>query len=213
MDRPARTPIAAGVITAGSVIVTLPSAVLAAMPDLFRPALPEKTAAAAHLPLGLADKLYLALDHAEEFATESRIFGHMDRTATAAYHFRPFGRPVIEAYFGGALAADLERAGETAFVDFAVAELVGLYGADFAARLEPLAFHGWRTDPWALGSYSYAEVGYADARQALAAPVEERIFFAGEACSVADYSTAHGALATGRAAAAAVIAAHRSGKT
>jgi monoamine oxidase len=203
----------AGVITAGAVIVTLPSAVLAAMPDLFLPALPEKAEAASHLPLGLADKLYLALDHAEEFATESRIFGHMDRTATAAYHFRPFGRPEIEAYFGGALAADLEKAGEAAFVDFAVAELAGLYGADFDARLAPLAFHGWRNDPFARGSYSYAEVGYADARGVLAAPVEERIFFAGEACSVTDYSTAHGALATGRAAAAAVLDRRASAKT
>jgi monoamine oxidase len=203
----------AGVVTAGSVIVTLPSAVLAATPDLFLPALPEKVEAAAHLPLGLADKLYLALADADEFTTESRTFGHMDRTATAAYHFRPFGRPEIEAYFGGTLAADLEKAGEAAFVDFAVAELVGLYGADFAARLTPLAFHGWRNDPYALGSYSYAEVGHADARTALAAPVEERIFFAGEACSVTDYSTAHGALATGRAAATAVLARRASVKT
>ena len=36
-------------------------------------------------------------------------FGRMDRTATAAYHFRPFGVPEIEAYFGGRLAADLEN--------------------------------------------------------------------------------------------------------
>jgi monoamine oxidase len=56
-------------------------------------------------------------------------------------------------------------------------------------------------------------VGYADARGVLATPVEERIFFAGEACSVTDYSTAHGALATGRAAAAAVLDRRASAKT
>jgi len=41
----------------------------------------------------------------------------------------------------------------------------------------------------------------------LAAPVDERLFFAGEACSLHDFSTAHGALLTGLAAADAVIGA------
>jgi monoamine oxidase len=41
----------------------------------------------------------------------------------------------------------------------------------------------------------------------LAEPVDNRLFFAGEACSPHDFSTAHGALQTGVAAANAVIAA------
>ncbi len=193
-----------GVIDAHAVIVTLPSAVIAETPDLFLPALPEKVEAAKGLPLGLADKLYLSLDSAEEFHMESRAFGKMDRTDTAAYHFRPFGRGEIEAYFGGKLAAELERGGETAFVDFALAELVALYGSDFAKRVKPLASHFWLTDPFARGSYSYAKPGHADDRAALAATVEDRIYFAGEACSRADYSTAHGAYLTGVAAATGV---------
>ncbi len=88
---------------------------------LFTPALPEKAEAAAGLPLGLDDKLFLSLSDADEFEKDSRLFGRTDRTGTAAYHFRPFGRPQIEAYFGGRLAAELEAGGETAFFDFAVA--------------------------------------------------------------------------------------------
>ncbi len=160
--------------------------------------------AARGLPLGLAVKLDPSLEGAEEFHEESRAFGKMDRTATAAYHFRPFGRGEIEAYFGGKLAAELERDGEGAFVDFAVAELVALYGSDFAKRLAPLATHFWLTDPYARGSYSYALPGHADDRAKLAATVEDRIYFAGEACSRADYSTAHGAYLTGVAAAKAI---------
>lgn len=190
-----------GAIDTDAVIVTLPSAVIAETPDLFLPALPEKVEAAMGLPLGLADKLYLSLDGKEEFHEESRAFGHMDRTATAAYHFRPFGRGEVEAYFGGRLAADLEKGGEAAFVDFAVAELVALYGSDFAKRLKPLAAHRWLADPFARGSYSYARPGHADDRARLAAAVEDRIYFAGEACSRSDYSTAHGAYLTGVAAA------------
>ena len=43
--------------------------------------------------------------------------------ATATYHLRPFGRPLIEVYFGGGCACDLEAQGERAFFDFAVSEL------------------------------------------------------------------------------------------
>ena len=102
-------------------------------PDLWGP-LPEKTEAARGLPLGLADKLFLSLSDAEEFNKESRLFGRTDRSGTGVYHFRPFGRPQIEAYFGGRLAAELEAGGDDAFVDFAVSELVGLLGSDFARR-------------------------------------------------------------------------------
>ena len=199
-----------GGIVADAVIVTLPTNLLAEQPALFLPALPEKTDAAANLPLGLADKLFLSLEGADEFEKESRAFGAR-RTATAAYHFRPFGRPQIEAYFGGALAADLEAAGERAFFDFARAELVGLFGEDFAPRIKPLQVHSWGRDPLSRGSYSCALPGKADSRAALAAPVDNRLFFAGEACSPTDYSTAHGAYLTGVAAAEQAIAAARAG--
>jgi monoamine oxidase len=187
----------AGTLSARAVVVTLSSNIVAENESLFLPALPEKVAAARNLPLGLADKLFLGVDGADEFHEESRAFGRMDRTATAAYHFRPFGRPVIEAYFGGSLAADLEAGGPDAFWDFAVAELTAIFGSAFAARLHRLGEHRWGQDPFARGSYSYAVPGHADDRALLAAPVEDRIFFAGEATSRADYSTAHGAYMSG----------------
>jgi monoamine oxidase len=196
---------ALGSMVADTVIVTLPSNLIAGNESLFLPALQEKTEAAAGLPLGLADKLFLSLAGADEFRDESRTFGRMDRMATAAYHFRPFGRPEIEAYFGGQLAAELESGGEAAFIDFAVAELVELFGSDFAKRVKPIGFHAWAADPFARGSYSYALPGRADDRAILARPVEDRVFFAGEATSLADYSTAHGAYSTGIRAADEVI--------
>lgn len=196
-----------GAIEAAAVVVCLPSALIAEGTIAFRPELPDKREAAVGLPLGLADKLYFALDHAEEFAPESRAFGRTDRAATAAYHFRPLGRPIVEAYFGGACAAGLERGGEAAFAAFARDELAGLFGADFPKRLTALPTHLWASDPFARGSYSCAAPGRAADRAWLAAPVEGRVFFAGEACSERDYSTAHGAYRTGVAAAEAALAA------
>ena len=56
-------------------------------------------------------------------------------------------------------------------------------------------------DEFARGGYSHALPGHADARAALASSVDNRIFFAGEACSRHFFSTAHGAWETGIAAA------------
>ena len=197
---------AKGTITADRAIVTLPTPALTEQ-TLFAPVLPEKIEAALGLPLGLADKLFLSLDDAEEFEKDSRLFGHTRRVGTGAYHMRPFGRPLIECYFGGRLAWELEAAGERAFFDFAASELTGMLGSAFAKRLKPIGFHGWGGDPYSLGAYSFALPGQADCRARLAAPVDGRLLFAGEACSLADFSTAHGALETGWAAADAIIAA------
>jgi monoamine oxidase len=198
---------AKGVIAADQVIVTIPSALIASERIMFTPALPDKTEAAHGLPLGLADKLFVSLEGFEEFDQDTRVFGRTDRAATAIYQFRPLGRPMIEAYFGGRFAAELEANGAAAFFDCAVSELVGLFGSAFAARIKPIGIHRWGADPFALGSYSCALPGFADGRPTLAAPVDDRLFFAGEACSVHDFSTAHGGWHTGVSAAEQVIAA------
>lgn len=190
-----------GTVEAKAVIVCAPTSLIADGVIAFTPDLPEKREAAAGLPLGLADKLYFLLEAPEEFEPEARVFGRTDSAATAAYHFRPLGRPVLEAYFGGACAAGLERGGEAAFADFALTELVSLFGADIRRKLVALPTHLWLSDPLARGSYSYAAPGRVTDRGRLAEPVDGRLFFAGEACSARDYSTAHGAYLTGVAAA------------
>ena len=198
-----------GALAARAAIVTVSSDLIAEEAVSFDPPLPEKVEAARGLPLGRDDKLFFSLEGAEEFEKDTRLFGHVDRAATAAYHFRPFGRPLIEGYFGGTLAGELEAGGEKAFVEFAISELSARLGYDFVRRIKPLRLHCWGTDPYARGSYSHAMPGKADLRAVLAAPVEDRLFFAGEACSKADYSTAHGAYLTGLAAADQVKAALR----
>jgi monoamine oxidase len=194
-----------GAVRCRAVIVTLSTGVIARAPDLFRPALPDKIEACERLPLGLADKVYFRLDGAEAFEPDSRAFGNVDVRATAAYHLRPLGRPIIECYFGGELAQSLEPGGIEAAAAFAADELVGLFGAAFRRALSPLCYHGWRADPWAAGAYSYARPGFQTCRAKLAEPVDDRIFFAGEACSLASYSTAHGAYETGLNAAKSVV--------
>ena len=123
-----------------------------------------------------------------------------------SYQVRPLDRPAIYCFFGGRFAARLEAEGEGAMFSHAVGELTRLFGSDVRRQLAPLAATAWRRDPWARGSYSYALPGHADDRAVLAEPVDDRLFFAGEATSPNFFSTAHGAWLSGIAAAEAALA-------
>jgi monoamine oxidase len=192
-----------GTVRAARVIVAVPSAIIAEERLVFDPPLPDKLTAAAGLPLGLADKLFF---HFDGDAPERFLIGSTRRHETMTYQIRPFGRPRINCFFGGRFAASLEREGFDAMAAFATDELAGLLGGDVRQRLKPLAASFWRQDEFARGSYSYALPGHADDRGKLATPVDGRLFFAGEACSLHFFSTAHGAYETGTAAAEAALA-------
>jgi monoamine oxidase len=197
-----------GALRARAVIVAVPPSVLAAEAIRFTPALPDKLAAAEGLPLGVANKLFLRLDGpVEAFPVDCHVVGSIDRVATGNYELRPHGWPLIAGFFGGRLAIELEAAGPDAMTAFALDELAGVFGNGIRGRLSWLASSAWAQDPFALGSYSCALPGHAGARAVLATAVDQRLFFAGEACSADSFSTAHGAYRTGRAAAEQVIAA------
>jgi monoamine oxidase len=191
----------AGTVRAAAAIVTIPPAILAAGAIRFLPELPPEKLAAAHgLPLGADDKLFLGLpdDALPEIGANCHLIGAVDRTETGSYQIRPHGRPVIEAFFGGRLAHELERAGgEAAMMAFACDELAGLFGDGIRTRLKPLAASAWSQDEWARGAYSFALPGHAGDRATLAAPLAGRLFFAGEACHPKYFSTAHGAFESG----------------
>jgi monoamine oxidase len=62
--------------------------------------------------------------------------------------------------------------------------------------------HDWSHDVFARGAYSYIAVGGGNARAILAAPVDETLFFAGEATSAdGQGGTVNGALESGERAA------------
>jgi monoamine oxidase len=197
----------AGAIEARCVIVAVPTNVIAGERLRFDPPLPEKCDAAAALPLGLANKVLLGLDRPEPFEPDTQLIGNPRDPYSGAYYLRPFGRPAIEAFLGGAGACGLEAEGVGAAADFAIEQLVALLGSGMRRRLTVLAETRWGADPLFGGSYSHALPGRAGARAQLARPVENRIFFAGEACSISDFSTAHGAWETGAAAAEAAMSA------
>ncbi|MCA1391873.1 FAD-dependent oxidoreductase [Bradyrhizobium sp. IC3195] len=196
-----------GALTADKAIVTVPTNLIAEEAIRFSPPLPAKVNAAAGLPLGVDDKVTLALDDAETFPTEGNLRGATMRTEMGTYHIRPFGQPCIEGFFGGSFARALEDAGDGAIAAQAISEIAGFLGNDIRRKLKPLYESRWARDPFARGSYSHALPGHAGDRAVLAAPVDARLFFAGEATSPTFFTTAHGARDSGERAAKEVLAA------
>lgn len=197
----------AGEFRARAVILTVSTAVLAG--DTIK--LPAELApwrdAARKLPLGLNEKLFLEITAPSTFEAETHVTGDPRDALTASYYIRPFGWPVIECFFGGERARLLCEEGLAAGFDFAIGQLARLFGADVRRALRPLAGSNWMRMPRIGGAYSYALPGGVGARRMLACPYENRVFFAGEATSTGDFSTAHGAHDSGVRAATEALAA------
>ena len=186
-----------GTLSAEKLIITVPTDLIAEQAIRFSPALPMKVDAAAGLPLGVDEKVMLALAEPEALPKDGNLRGLTMRTEMGTYHLRPFGQPCIEGFFGGRYAKALEDAGDGALSAAAIDEIVSFLGNDFRRKLTPLKESRWALDPFARGSYSHALPGHAGKRAVLAAPVDGRLFFAGEATSANFFSTAHGALDSG----------------
>lgn len=192
-----------GIIRTVKAIVTVPTPVLASGALAFDPPLPRVQAAAEALPLGCAEKIFLALDDPEILPRDTHLLGNPRSAETGSYQLRPMGHPLIECFFGGRAAGAFDARAAAAF---AIEELAGLLGSDIRDHLIPLGGSAWSSTRWIEGGYSHALPGQAGCRTVLASPVEDRIVFAGEACSATDFSTAHGALDTGMAAARTILA-------
>jgi monoamine oxidase len=193
-----------GTLDATNVIVTIPTDVLASGALRLPSRAVDHIDAATRLPLGLADKIIFRLTDCEGFEPDTQVLGNPHSARTASYHLRPFGRPLIEGFVGGAAAREFEADGD-AMAAFALDELAGLFGSGIRNRLTPIAQSRWGRLPFSQGSYSHALPGHADARAVLASDIDGRIYFAGEACSALDFSTAHGAYQTGLSAAQGIL--------
>jgi monoamine oxidase len=194
-----------GAIDARAVILTVSSAVLAGETIKLPKELDAWRERARNLPLGLNEKLFLEIVGAAPFEPETHVTGNPHDEGTASYYIRPFGWPIIECFFGGARARALCEEGVAAGFDFAIGQLAALFGTGIRGSLRPLVASSWSRMARVGGAYSYALPGQSGARSALARPFDDRVFFAGEATSPEDFSTAHGAHDSGVRAAGEVI--------
>jgi len=196
-----------GTVAAKAVIVTVSTGVLAAEAIRFDPALPDwKRAAIDAVPLGHANKIAFSFDR-DVFGAKDPGYRLMSVSPaeTIVFQIQPFGFPFASGYVAGSLARALEKAGREAAVDLALGHLKQAFGSAIARRVAKTDVTGWTADPWARGAYSAARPGLAHRRGDLVTPLEDRVFFAGEATSPDFFSTAHGAYLSGIAAARAAM--------
>ena len=99
-------------------------------------------------------------------------------------------------------SAEKVRSGALPVVTRALQTLSGLLPVrpeELDSLLEIAYFHDWQADPYSRGAYSYVKAGSANAPTVLGHPVEDTLFFAGEAADVTgNNGTVHGAIASAR---------------
>ena len=201
-----RVETAKGTVAARHALLTVSTGILAAGDIRFIPELPDwKCEAIAGLPLGNHNRICLAYDR-DVFGPDapSGFTTDVVDDVPMAFSMRPFGFDYVVGLTGGRFADWLERAGQQASLDYVEKKLQAVFGSNITKHVRAKIVTAWRGDPWTKGAYSAARPGQAHQRARLAEPLDDRIFFAGEATSARFYSTAHGAYLSGIAAAKAL---------
>ncbi|RZK62878.1 MAG: FAD-dependent oxidoreductase [Hymenobacter sp.] len=177
----------------------------------FVPELPAHRAAAAQLGFGAVIKVMLEFEAPLWQARLPELeFLLSDAPIPTWWSQLPDERPRLTGWLAGPAAQRLHATPDEAILDLALASLATLLAvpvAQLRARLRASYVRNWAAEPYAYGAYSYATVGAAAARAALAAPVADTLFFAGEGVHDGpDAGTVEAALASGQAAARAMLA-------
>ncbi len=203
-------------IRARTAILTLPVGVLRHSGDgtavAFDPSLPSaKIAALRSIEMGHAVRVVLWFrtafwERIRNGRYHDAAFFRCERQPFPTYWTQlPVRNEVVVAWVGGPRAIALSGVAEAELVERALNGFGALFNQpDLVHKeFEGGLTHDWSRDPFARGAYSYVAVGGGDGRAALAAPVDDTLFFAGEATSTdGQGGTVNGALETGERAAA-----------
>lgn len=204
-----------GAMTCNAAIVTVPLGVLKAGTIAFDPPLPaDKQTAIERMGFGNYEKLALRFPY-RFWPTEPQRFNYLTDEEPELFtswlnsaHYT--GEPVLVGYHAGSRAQHINRWSDEELIARSLAALRILFGDRINGDVPaPVAYvrTGWERDPFSRGSYSFNRVGQQPGdRRALARPVDERLFFAGEATHPHYYATVHGAYETGIRAAREVMA-------
>lgn len=221
LESPAGAPL--GAISARVALITVPLGVLKRSFDdpetpgavRLTPEPPGKREALARLGMGHAVKVVLRFrlifwdalpqelrpDHKLVSLPQFSFMFADDPVIPTWWTAHPVVAPLLTGWTAGPRAARLANASDEAIADEAVAALsrvLGIERDDLNKLLVGKHTHNWSADPFSSGGYSYVYTGGLAAPAMLAEPVEETLFFAGEATNTeGDTGTVHGALQTG----------------
>jgi monoamine oxidase len=214
-----------GTISARAAIITVPLSVLQQTEGesaiVFSPDVDDARRAAGQLAMGAVVRIVLLFREPfwESKAVRRRTGGRSlaelsflhssDDDVPVWWTAAPVRANTLVGWTGGAKASRLAAHGPAETERRALAALarqVGMQRRHVTSLVEHCWHHDWMRDPYTLGAYSYALVGGSTAAKRLARPVEDTLFFAGEAADGEGRTgTVHGAMGTGYRAADAIL--------
>jgi monoamine oxidase len=179
----------------------------------FDPQPGETLDAAAGLELGQAYRVTFRFqtkfwEQAEEFKSAGFLISN-DRDFRAWWTTNPVVSPILTAWSAGSAADQFHKLSSSQVANAALKSLGRILDRK-VPQPEAIYFHNWHSDPFFGGAYSYVPVNGLPARETLARPVHETLFFAGEATNLKGHSaTVHGAIESGQRVANLVLATSR----
>lgn len=206
-------------ITAPRAIIALPLGVLQLADDaegavIFTPALADKRKALQGLGFGPVVKLVLRFhssfwEQVDDGRFREVLFFHMREAPFPTFWTAlPARAPLLVAWAGGPRASRLAEASTSQLVRAALETLDAMFGEQchVERQLQAAYWHDWQNDPFARGAYSYVKVGGDAAHRVLAAPLQDTLFFAGEATDFeGEAATVTGAIRSGERAAQEIL--------
>lgn len=215
----ARSAEGAFTIEAARAVIALPLSMLKDAPTepdqvRFEPPLEEKQRSLKGLAMGAVIKVVLHFRRAfwEELQQgrwrEAGFLHAPDSVFSTFWTARPARVALLTAWTGGPLAQRLAGESSQTLIDQALQSAARLFGDAALVRREFLGghLHNWGADPLIRGAYSYLAAGGGQAPEELARPLNQQLFFAGEATSTEHLGTVEGALQSGGTAAKRVLA-------
>lgn len=190
-------------------IVTAPLGVLKAHHIKFIPELPiNKQNAISKLGMGVLNKCYLRFKQAfwptDIDWLESIANNHGEWVEWVSF-MRTTNMPILLGFNAADRGKQIESLTNQEIVQSAMQTLKAIFGSDIP---DPISYQitRWSSDPFTFGSYSFNALGSTPTmRQHLAKPLENKLFFAGEATHQDYFGTAHGAYLSGLRAAQEVM--------
>ncbi len=194
---------------ADGVVVTLPVGVLKAGTVPFTPTLPQANQTAIdQLQMGVLNKCYLRFAEAfwpADVDWLEYVSAQPGEWTEWVSLLRTHNLPVLLGFNAADHGREIEAWSDEAIIASAMQTLRTIFGANIPEPLDTQITR-WASDPFAFGSYSFNPVGYTPAlRNALAKPLGQKVFFAGEATEAKHFSSAHGAYLSGLRAAKEIL--------
>jgi monoamine oxidase len=134
------------------------------------------------------------------------VFERVYTTKTAALLANVHGTRLSLLTLAGRSVVEIADKGENAMTDFALDWISGVFGPRAKKAVSRVHATSWNKDPWTLGAFSSAPPGAQEARKTLSEPLNDVVWFAGEAVHQTFWGTVGGAWQNGERAADAVIA-------